>query len=164
MKNAKVIIALLVFLIIISIAAGYLAGFFVYKEYKEKTAYLEKQAEDRFGRVESTLKKLYVTLKNTMDENKIERKKALAVVGDIKEGIKEWKRRHMATISELKEAIDDLKVEKLTRMVENLQDDIIGFKMTMQDLDIKIDEVRDKKAKSEMNLNSVNLGRISVKK
>ena len=49
-------------------------------------------------------------------------------------------------------------------MVENLQDDIAGFKMTMQDLDMKIDEVRDKKANSETNLNSVNLGRISVKK
>ena len=163
MKNAKVIITLLVFLIIVSIAAGYLAGFFVYKEYKERTAYLEKQAEVRFGSIENALKKLYVTLENTMDENKIERKKTLAVVGDMKEGIEGWKRGYAATIVELRETINNLKVEKLTRMVENLQDNISGFKMTMQDLDIKIDDVRDRKANSETNLNSVNLGRISVK-
>lgn len=164
MKSARVIIVLLVFLIIVSIAAGYLAGFFVYKEYKEKTAILEKQVKDRFGSVENNLKKLYATMENTMDENKIERKKALAVARDIKKGIEEWEKGYMATIVELKDIIDDLKVEKLTRRVENLQDDIAGFKMTMQDLDIKIDEVRDKKANSRANLDSVNLGRISVKK
>src|SRR4030042_136648 len=99
MKNANTIIALLIFLIVISIAAGYAAGFFVYREYQQKTAYLERQAEDKFGKVEDNLRNLYITLENTVDENKVEREKALAVIEEIKGGIEEWKRGYASTIA-----------------------------------------------------------------
>ena len=51
----------------------------------------------------------------------------------------------------------------LTRVVENLQDDINKFKMTVQDLEAKLDEARDLKSAKE-GIEGVDLGKISVKK
>lgn len=164
MKNANAIITLLIFLIVASIAAGYAAGFFVYREYQQKTACLERQVEDRFGKVEDSLKDFYISLENAMDENKIERKKALAVVEKMKEDMEEWKKGYASAIAELGRTIENLKVERLTRMVENLQDNIDDFRMTMQDLDIKVEEVRGARADSKIDPNSIDLGKISVKK
>lgn len=164
MKNINAIIGLLIFLIIISIAAGYTAGFFVYRDYREKTACLEKQAEDRFGKVEDSLKDLYISLEKTMDENSIERKKALVVIEGIKEDIEAWKRGYASTIAELGKTIENLKVERLTNMVENLQDNIEEFRMTMQDLELKVEEAGEKITGSKTDPNSIDLGKISVKK
>ena len=61
----------------------------------------------------------------------------------------------MVAISDLRGEIEDLKVNKLTRMVQNLEDEVVKFKMKMQDLDLKLDETRGVK---------VDLGKISIKK
>ncbi len=161
MKDTRKVVTIVIFFIVFSIVAGYAAGYLVYKEYKKKTAILEREAKEKFEKLELSLKSLYGALENTMDENKIERKKALAVVEDIREGIGEWKKDQASIIAELKDTIKQLKVGKLTRMVENLQDDIDKFKMTVQDLDIKVDEVTRGEG---AGLDNVDLGRISVKK
>lgn len=164
MKNAKTIIALLIFFIIVSIAAGYAAGFFVYREYQQKTALLEREAAKKFSEVEEELKELYLALETSMDESKAEREKALAIIEGVKEGIEDWEKEYVLVLTELRETIDSLKVQKLTRMVENLQDDIDRFKVTMQDLDMEIDEVRGANREPLRDIQGIDLGRISVKK
>ena len=139
----------------VSLSAGYLAGSFVYKDYRRRTAYLEKETKDKFGKLENSLKDLYVTIDNTVDKNAIERKELLSKIEIIKEKIREWEAGYRKTLSELKAAMEEQGIEKLKRMVENLQEDMDRLEITAQDLDLKIDEVgRDK---------SVDLGKISVK-
>ena len=139
----------------VSLSAGYLAGSFVYKDYRRRTAYLEKETKDKFGKLENSLKDLYVTIDNTVDKNAIERKELLSKIEIVKEEIRKWEAGYRKTLSELKAAIEEQGIEKLKRMVENLQEDMDRFEITAQDLDLKIDEVgRDK---------SVDLGKISVK-
>jgi len=164
MKHAKTIITLLLVLIIISIAAGYTAGFFVYNKYKEETAQMEKQAQTKFKDIDSGLKELYVTLQNGMDKNNIERKRLLSNIEGMKDDLRDWKKGYRASISELKKTIEDLRVERLTRIVEDMQDDINGFKVRMQDLDLKMDEVRKEAGSSGMHPDNIDLGRISIKK
>ena len=138
------------------LSAGYLAGSFVYKDYRRRTAYLEKEIKDKFGELKNSLKDLYVTIDNTVDKNAIERKELLSKIEIIKEKIREWEAGYRKTLSELKAAMEEQGIEKLKRMVENLQEDMDRLEITAQDLDLKIDEVgRDK---------SVDLGKISVKK
>ena len=91
MKNLRTLITLLIICILASIAAGYVAGFFVYREYKEKTAYFDEQAQstmDKFQDMERELRGLYSTIENTMDENKMEKKNLLATLEKIKEYLK----------------------------------------------------------------------------
>jgi len=155
MKNLKTMVTLLIVCALVSIAAGYIAGFFVYREYKQKTAYLDEQARstmDKFGELEGGLKELYVSIENTVSENKMEREDLLSAIEKIKENLKEWERGYRTTLSELKGEIEDLKIGRLTRMVEKLQDEVDDFKMKMQDLELK-DEVE-----------GVDLGKISVGK
>ncbi|NQT74927.1 MAG: hypothetical protein HQ566_00220 [Candidatus Omnitrophica bacterium] len=155
MKDAKSIITIIAISVVISIIAGYAAGFFVYREYKQKTAYLDEQARstmDKFGELEGGLKELYVSIENTVSENKMEREDLLSAIEKIKENLKEWERGYRTTLSELKGEIEDLKIGRLTRMVEKLQDEVDDFKMKMQDLELK-DEVE-----------GVDLGKISVGK
>lgn len=152
MKNVKTIIVLLMIVVLISIAAGYVAGFYVYREYKEKTTYLEKQAQDKFGALEKDLRDLSVTLENTMEENKIGMEDVLSKAEVIKEEIEEWKKGYSTVISQLRAEIEDLKVGRLRRMVEKLQGEIDGFKVKIQDMELK-DE-----------MNAVDLGKISVEK
>ena len=155
MKNIKRLVILLAVFILVSLSAGYLAGSFVYKDYRRRTAYLEKETKDKFGKLENSLKDLYVTIDNTVDKNAIERKELLSKIEIVKEEIRKWEAGYRKTLSELKAAIEEQGIEKLKRMVENLQEDMDRFEITAQDLDLKIDEVgRDK---------SVDLGKISVK-
>ncbi len=155
MKNTRTVVALIMISIIVSIGAGYVAGFFVYREYKQRTACLDSQVQstiDKFGELENNLKDLYVIIENTVDENKAEKKRLLTTIEKIKEYLKGWERGYRRTVSELKEEIEDLKIGRLTRMVEKMQDEIDEFKMKIQDLELK-DE-----------LEGVDLGKISVKK
>lgn len=159
MKNPKVIAGSLIFVILGSIVAGYVAGFFVYRDYRKKTAYFDKQAQfslDKFAEMQESLRDLYISLENTADKNNIEREELLSKVEIIKEDIKEWEKGYRSAIVELKEAVEDLRVDKLTRVVENLQDDINGFKVKIQDLELKIDDKKDGV--------KVDLGKISVGK
>ncbi len=155
MKDVKRIITIIAISISISIIAGYAAGFFVYREYKQKTAHLDEQARstmDKFGELDVNLKELYVSIENTVSENKMEREGLLAAIEKIKGYLKEWERGYRTTLSELKGEIEDLKIGRLTRMVEKLQDEVDDFKMKMQDLELK-DEME-----------GVDLGKISVGK
>ena len=154
MKSTKTITTLLIIGIFISIATAYIAGFFIYRDYKEKTAYLERLARNKFEELENNLKDLYITLENMIDEDKIEKQDLLSKLENIKEDIENWKEGYRVAISELRASLEDLKVEALTRMVEKMQDEINEFKTKIQDLDLKIDEVKG----------SVDLGRISVGK
>ena len=155
MKNMKTLVILLTIFILISLLAGYFAGSFVYKDYRRRTADLENETKDKFNELENSLKDLYVTIDNSVDKNSIERRELLANIEAIKEDIREWEAGYRMTLSELKAAMEEQGIEKLTRMVENLQEGMDRFEVKVQDLDLKIDEVgRDK---------SVNLGRISVK-
>ncbi|MFC1666294.1 hypothetical protein ACFL0P_00290 [Candidatus Omnitrophota bacterium] len=166
MKSAKIIITLLIVVVLASIAAGYAAGFFVYRQYKEKAVYFDKQVQltmDKFGGIESNLDELY----SALDKGKMERENALSKIEKIKEDLQGWKKGYGATLSGLRNAIDDLKVDRLRMAVEGLKGDINDFKMTMQDFDLKLDEYRGKtvnlRADGE-NVKSVDLGKISVRK
>lgn len=152
MKNAKTIILLLIVLVLISIVAGYVAGFYVYKEYKTKTEHLERQTQNKFGTLEKNLKELYVALENTVDKNKAEVQGILSELEAIREDIEKWNRGYRVIVAELKGEIDNLKIDKLTRMVEKLQSEIDSFKIKIQDLELK-DEIKE-----------VDLGKISVEK
>lgn len=166
MKDTKSLVTLLIIIILLSIAAGSVAGFFVYRDYKENSAYLSRRVQstmDKFGDLESNLKDLYVTLENTMDEGEIERKKVLSKIESIKEDVLGWESGYRAAILQLKAEIDNLKVGKLTRTVENLQDDVKSFKMKIQDLELKLDDARGNIESNKGNFKGVDLGRISVK-
>ena len=167
MKNAKLASGLLMMVIFFSIGAGYVAGYFVYTDYKEKTAYLDsrtKFAIGKFKKMEKDLKKLYIALENTADESKIETRKVLSRLEAINEDIGEWKSGYKTTVSKLRGDIDDLKVDKLTRMVDRLQRDINGFKMRVQDMDLKIDEARGTSPGIRKEAINIDLGKISVGK
>lgn len=151
MKNAKAIFMLLLICILVSIGAGYVAGFYVYREYREKTEYLEAQARNKFKDVEKNLQDLYLTLENKFDENKIEREKALSKLEEIRDNIKEWERGYRAALLQLRGKIEDLKVERLRMTVEKMQDEMKEFRMKVQDMELK----------NEME--GVDLGKISVK-
>ncbi len=152
MKNAKTIITLLTVVIFASIAAGYAAGFFVYKEYQEKTRHLEEETQSRFRDIGNDLSDLYIALEDTTDQNRQEKKEFLTRIEDIREAIKEWEITYKTALSELRGQVKSLKVNRLTRMVENLQSDIEEFKIKIQDMELKED------------INGVDLGKISVKK
>ncbi|MBU1147769.1 MAG: hypothetical protein KKD11_05390 [Candidatus Omnitrophica bacterium] len=167
MKDTKLMSGLLTMVIFFSIGAGYVAGYFVYTDYKERTAYLDSQARFAIGKfedMEKDLKKLYITLQNTADEGKIETKKVLSRIETIKEDISEWESGYKTTVSNLRGDIDDLKVDKLTRMVERLQRDINGFKMRVQDMDLKIDEASGNALGIRKEAINIDLGKISVGK
>lgn len=151
MKNAKAIFTLLLICILVSIGAGYVAGFYVYREYREKTEYLEAQARNKFKDVEKNLQDLYLTLENKFDENKIEREKALSKLEEIRDNIKEWERGYRAALLQLRGKIEDLKVERLRMTVEKMQNEMKEFRMKVQDMELK----------NEME--GVDLGKISVK-
>jgi len=152
MKNAKTIVTLLTVVIFASIAAGYAAGFFVYKEYQEKTRHLEEETRNSFRAMENSIKGLSIALEDTADQNRQERKEFLTRIEDMREGIKEWEATYKIALSELKGQVRSLKVNRLTRMVENLQSDIEEFKIKIQDMKLKED------------IEGVDLGKISVKK
>lgn len=167
MKNAKLMSGLLMMAIFFSIGAGYVAGYFVYTDYKERTAYLDSQARFAIGKfddMEKDLKELYIALQNTADEGKIETKKVLSRLEAINEDISEWKNGYKATVSRLRGDIDDLKVDKLARMVDRLQSDINGFKMKVQDMDLKIDEASGNGLGIRKEAINIDLGKISVGK
>lgn len=161
-------IKLLIVIIFASIAAGYVAGFFVYRDYREKAAYLDSQTQfamNKFGEMEGNLKELYVSLDNTVDKNSIEKKELLSKIEEMREDIKEWEIGYRATLLGLKKTIEGLNVDKLTRIVEKMQKDIDEFRVDVQDMGLKLDEVRgtDKVAGSTKP-EGVDLGKISVKK
>ncbi len=162
-EKTKTIFILSIVIISLSIISGYLAGYYIYKEHKEKAAYLDEQIQSilyRFGRIENDLIGLY----SDLDENKIERKKVLLKLEDIRGDIEEWKNGYKTTVLRLRSSIEDMKVDRLTRTVERLQDEINRFKMMVQDLDMKIDSSRAQAIGSGLDINSIDLGRISVKK
>lgn len=158
MKDVKTIITSLIVIILISIAAGYGAGYFVYQDYKQKTAYFNEHAQltlERFAKLESNLGELYSNFENSIDESNVERKKVLSRIESINQDIQEWKDGYKVTISDIKGTMEEMKIGKLTRMVENLQGDIDEFELAVQDLNLKLEDTSGK---------SVDLGRISVRK
>ncbi|MBU3911540.1 MAG: hypothetical protein KKD90_03035 [Candidatus Omnitrophica bacterium] len=167
MKQGHTITRFLIVILLVSMVGGYGVGYFVYKEYKQKTSDMEKQTEQKYGKIQDDMKNFYIRLENAMDENRMERAKFLASIEKTKEDLKSWERRYRQSLADLKGEIEGLKIDKLTYMVENLQDDVIGFKMTIQDLDLKLDEVRgaaaDMRSLREQDL-GIDLGRISVGK
>ncbi|MBU0759128.1 MAG: hypothetical protein KKC66_03305 [Candidatus Omnitrophica bacterium] len=166
-KKGNTIVGVLILIILVSIAAGYGAGYFVYKDYKRKTAEMETQAEKKYGKIQEDIKGFYVKLENTMDENRMERAKFLAYIEKTKEDLKGWERGYRQSLADLKDEIEGLKIDRLSHMVENMQDDVAGFRMSIQDLDLKLDEVRgvaaDMKNLREQDL-GIDLGKIFVGK
>lgn len=165
MKPSKIIMTFLIAIMLVSIGAGYVAGYLVYKQYSTRTAELERQTELKYGELQKGLKDFYVTLENTVDANRLDRAKFLAHIEKIKEDLKGWEKGYRQALADLKNEVEDLGVDRLTRMVEGLQNDVYGFKVTIQDLDLKLDEVRgvatDLRSLREQDL-GIDLGRISV--
>lgn len=166
MKDTKTIVTFLTVIIFMSIATGYVTGYFVYRGYKQKTAYLDKQARlttDRFGELEGNLQELYSSLEGSIDDSRVERRRVLSSIESIKEDIQEWKKGYNVRMSELRWAMEDMKVDKLTRMVENLQDDIDEFELAIQDLNLKLDDTEGRTISGKVDGESVDLGKISVR-
>jgi len=167
MKDTKTIGTFLIVIIFMSIAAGYGAGYFVYRDYKQKAAYFDRQARltmDRFGELEGNLQELYSSLEISIDDSRVEGRRVLSSIESIKENIQEWKKGYNVSMSELRGTIEDMKVDKLTRMVENLQDDIDEFELAVQDLNLKLDNTEGRIISRKVDGESVDLGKISVRK
>lgn len=165
MKKGNIILMFLIAVIVLSIAAGYLAGYLVYKEYKLRTSEFERQVELKYSKLETNLKDFYVRLENTVDENRADRKKFLEHIEKMKNDLKGWESSYREALSELENNIEDLKVDRLNAMVEKLENEVHQFKMSLQDMDLKMDEVRgiaaDTKKLREQDL-GIDLGTISV--
>ncbi len=144
----------------------YIIGYFIYQDYRERTAYLDEQAQfamDRFRELEEDMKDIDVALLNATDENKIEMRKVLSQMESMQEIMKDWKAGYNKAVSDLKGEISDLKVSRLRRRMEKLQGEIDGFRMAMQDWDLKIYD--DNRALTyKEGIEGVDLGKISVKK
>jgi chromosome segregation ATPase len=136
---------------LVSIGAGYVAGYFVYKQYTVKTAEMERQSSLNYEKLQKELKGFYVTLENTIDENKIDRARFEAHIEKIKEDLKGWEKGYRESLAGLQAEIEGLKVDRLAYMVEKLQEDMQSFKMTIQDMDMRMDDIR-----------GVDLGKIAV--
>ncbi|MFC1624526.1 hypothetical protein ACFL28_04365 [Candidatus Omnitrophota bacterium] len=167
MKDEKSRVKIWVIIIFFLIGGGYIQSFFAYKGYQENLREERQFTMDKFDELDDSLKGFSVTFRNEMDESKIEREKVLSKMEDVKDDIQGLKTGYKTAVSELKATIKDLKINMLTRVVENLQDDIDEFKMTVQDLEAKLDEARggtkDLKAAKE-GIEGIDLGKISVKK
>ncbi|MBU1852792.1 MAG: hypothetical protein KJ957_01950 [Candidatus Omnitrophica bacterium] len=160
MENKKITVILLA-IIAGLITAGYAVGFFIFMDYRQKTIYLDKQTQvaiERFEAIESSLQKLSMNLENTIDKNRLQKEDLLAEIEVIEGEMHDWKNGCGTILSEIKGQIDELEIDRLTRRVENIQDDINKFKTEIQDLDLKIDDTR-----RDVKFN-VDLGKISVKK
>ncbi len=146
--------------------ATYVMGYFIYNDYKEKTLYLDSQAQlamDKFKKLEEGVKDIDIALSSATDENKIEMRKVLSQLESMQEILKDWKAGYNRAVSDLKGEISDLKVSRLRRRMEKLQDEIDEFKMAMQDWDLKIYD--DNRALTyREGIEGVDLGKISVKK
>ena len=157
MSEEKTNSRLLIIIVFVLVAIGYIIGFFLYMEHKQKTEYYQGQAQaaiDKIEKLEKNLKGFFISLENTRDKYRLEREDLSSTVGYIKKDIKEWEKKYMTAISELREEIEDLKINRLTRMVENLEDEIVKFKMKVQDIDLKLNEGTSA---------DIDLGKISVK-
>ena len=169
MKGRKITSTILIIIIGIAVAAGYVAGFFVYMEYKQKIAYFDRKTQlaiSKFEGLEGELKEAYTTLLNTMGKNKTERELLLSKIRVIQEEVQDWKKHYSLSVSALEGKIEGLKVDRLKLTVENLEDDIHRFKTAIQDLDFKIDESKRLRADLQIkkdNTEEVDLGRILVK-
>ncbi len=167
MKDTKTIITFLTVIIFMSIATGYIAGYFVYRGYKQKTAYFDKQARltmGRFRELEGNLQELYSGLERSIDNSRLERRRVLSSIESIKEDIQGWKKGYNVSMSELRGAVEDMKVDRLTRMVENLQGDIDEFELAVQDLNLKLGDIEGRTISRKRDGKSVDLGKISIRK
>ncbi len=162
----KGILKLSIMVLFALLIGTYVIGYFMYKDYSEKTAYLNDQAQlatDRFKEMEDGMRDIDVVLSNATDENKIEIRKMLSQLDSMQGILKDWETEYNKTVSDLKGEISDLKVSRLRRRMEKLQDEIDGFKMAMQDWDLKIYD--DNRALTyKEGIEGVDLGKISVKK
>ena len=155
-----------VVILFVLLAGTYIIGYFVYQDYREKTAYLDAQTQfamDKFRELEEGMQDIDVALLNATDENKIEMRKVLSQMESMQENLQDWKAGYNKAVSDLKGEISDLKVSRLRRRMEKLQDEIDGFRMAMQDWDLKIYD--DNRALTyKEGIEGVDLGKISVKK
>ena len=124
MNTSKKISSLLIGIMLASIGAGYAAGYFVYKQYTVKTAEMERQSGLNYEKLQKELKEFYVTLENTIDENKMDRARFTEHIEKIKEDLKGWEKGYRESLAGLQTEIENLKVDRLTYMVEKLQEDI----------------------------------------
>lgn len=152
MDNTKVKVTIWIVIMSILIASGYILGFFAYKDYEEN---FNRQVEftlNKFENLENNLRNFSITFENAIDKNKIERKQAVSQIQSIKENFKDLENKYNTALSEIRREIENLKVDRLTAVVENLQNDINELKKQIQDLEIKED------------VKGVDLGKISVEK
>lgn len=139
-----------IIILFILISGGYALGFFFYNDYKEDFNRYTQITAEKFEEAKNDLKELSIAFENTRDKNEMEKAKLLSEIELLREEVQNLKREYAAAVSEVKRTIDDLGIDRLTRMVENLQDNVEGFRITIQDLKLK------EEAKS------IDLGRISV--
>lgn len=150
MDNGKRGLVIWIIIVFILIAGGYALGFFFYTDYKEDLDKYTHFTIEKFEEAKNDLKGLTTIFENARDKNEIEKEKLLSEIARIKEEAQNLKNEYKASLSELKRTIEDLGIDTLTRKVENLQDNVDGFKLTLQDLKLKEEAM------------SVDLGKISV--
>ncbi len=155
MKNTRLLLILTGAVMFAAIFAGYYAGILYYKEYQRKSAYFDKKIT-KVSELEKSLGDLYHSLENAEDEKEMDKKEILSKIEEIRHEIRSWQVEQRAAIADLRSGMDELKVDRLERLVLNLREEMNEFRMSVQDLNIKVDEIEKEK--------SVDLGRISVTK
>jgi len=149
MKKEIVIIALIAVLFVL-VAGSIVANFTFYKEYREKTDYLEQQSQTDKGKVEG-LEAKFDNFRSTIDE----------VTGQMKtysDSIKTIQNTVTLSEDERKNLLS--KIEEMKQDLQNMQKDystaVIEIKQTMMSLKDDLDMMGNK-------AKEVELGKITVK-
>jgi len=146
-------------LIVLAIIIGYIAGFIIYNDYRQKTLYFNKQTEailDRFCELGEKLKDLYSAIESSINRDAQQKEDIFARIESIRKDVKNLEELYTPTLLELKETMDTAKIQRMSMMIESLKEDMDSFKVRMQDIDLRLDMI-DKEG-----IPGVDLGRISI--
>lgn len=149
MKKEIIIIALIAVLFVL-VAGNILANFTFYKEYKEKTDYLEQQSQMDKGKVEG-LEAKFDNFKSTIDDVTNQMKTYsdnLKVIQNTVTLSEDERKNLLAKIEEMKKDLQDMQKDYSTT--------VIDIKQTMTNLKDNLDMLENK-------TKEVELGKITVK-
>jgi len=160
MEQVKSNVTIWIIIILLLIGGGYALGFLAYNDYEEGLSDQSRLTMDKFEELDKGLKEFSLTFEDTLDKNRIARGEVASQIGSLKEDFQVLKNAYKNAVLELRETVRHMEINRLTRKIENLQEDINKFRVEMQDLDLKVNEVRG----GGPHPADVDLGKISVGK
>lgn len=103
MKGSRIFSAITV-LVLILLIANYIAGFLIYREYKEKADFFDRQirfARNRFIESQNELKNIYDRLQDIENSSRSERGAILSKIRTMERSIENWQNEYTAALSEI---------------------------------------------------------------